>query len=121
MTMVDYDSDSDADHHNKVSSNSTASSFDSHRDGGDTASEWVECTESGSGRKIWYNRDTLMVTFEDPLSRTAGTRVRGASILKESIAREDLEVEAIPEALLRFGSQRWDFENDHVAVFRAQR
>ena len=83
-------------------------------------SEWVECSETVSGRTIWYNRDTLMVTFEDPLSRTAGSRVRGASILKQSIAREDLEVEAIPEALLRFGSQRWDFGNDHVAVFRAQ-
>ena len=139
--MVDYDdsdSQSDLDQQQQLqrgghfagTSSSSGSSSDGHRPGGDSlVSEWVECSETVSGRTIWYNRDTLMVTFEDPLSRTAGSRVRGAFILKQSIAREDLEVEAIPEALLRFGrggvpgihGNLLDFVRCTAALYRIRR
>jgi len=85
----------------------------------DIDTEWVQCKETDTGRTLWYNRDTLMVTFENPLL-DAEQRMRHGSILKESIHREDIEDNLIPNYLLRFASQRWDFKNDLVDTFRAQ-
>ena len=90
-----------------------------HGFGGGDDSEWIQCRESDTGRLIWYNRDTLMVTFENPILNNLH-RGRNDSILKESIAREDIDDNLIPRYILRFGSQQWDFNNDYVDVFRSQ-
>ena len=116
-----YHNSDELDHKTTVTATSqsqTSSSFgDSY--GHHYDAEWIQCKETDTGRTIWYNKETLMVTFENPILNNLH-RGRQGSILNESIAREDIDDNLIPKYLLRFGSQQWDFRNDYVDVFRAQ-
>jgi Phosphatidylinositol 3- and 4-kinase/Phosphoinositide 3-kinase family, accessory domain (PIK domain)/PI3-kinase family, ras-binding domain/Phosphoinositide 3-kinase C2 len=47
---------------------------DSDFDGGDdNDSLWVECSETGSDRRVWYNRITRVITFDDPAELRASS------------------------------------------------
>lgn len=76
---------------------------------------WVECTENDSGRTIWYNRETMLISFENPFKQNFKPY-----ILQENITGDDINDNDIPNAILRFNIHSWNFRNDYCDVFRAQ-
>eukprot|EP01083_Nonionella_stella_P199435 731299_1 len=117
MLSGDYDSDGyiDNEFDEKTISSSSSSSYIG---GNNYDSEWIKCKECATGKTIWYNKETLLVSFDNPIMSSINNN--NDTILSQSIAREDIDDNLIPKYILKFDQLEWNFKNDYVDVFRSQ-